>query len=165
MDLWCSRPAWSTNWVSGQPGLERETLSWNKSQHNASINVLVLCLCHSNHKFQMGTFLQPGSKIRPWKWWCSHSTTWHCNPEVCYNGITCRNLQMTPTILGHVHKNLKIIGGCVLWYFWKQGVVINTSNYSTQKAEMREFWIQDYPELHSKTFSPKQEFLNIVTSE
>jgi hypothetical protein len=24
------RPAWSTEWVPGQPGLHRETLSWNK---------------------------------------------------------------------------------------------------------------------------------------
>jgi hypothetical protein len=27
-----SRPAWSTEWVPGQPGLHRETLSWKKKQ-------------------------------------------------------------------------------------------------------------------------------------
>jgi hypothetical protein len=27
-----SRPAWSTEWVPGQPGLHRETLSWKKQQ-------------------------------------------------------------------------------------------------------------------------------------
>jgi hypothetical protein len=25
-----SKPAWSTEWVPGQPGLHRETLSWKK---------------------------------------------------------------------------------------------------------------------------------------
>jgi hypothetical protein len=29
-----SRPAWSTNWVPGQPGLYRETLSQNKTKQN-----------------------------------------------------------------------------------------------------------------------------------
>jgi hypothetical protein len=28
-----SRPAWSTEWVPGQPGLHRETLSWKTNQH------------------------------------------------------------------------------------------------------------------------------------
>jgi hypothetical protein len=27
-----SRPAWSTEWVPGQPGLHRETLSWKKKR-------------------------------------------------------------------------------------------------------------------------------------
>jgi hypothetical protein len=32
-----SRPAWSTEWVPGQPGLQRETLSWKtKKQKNCS---------------------------------------------------------------------------------------------------------------------------------
>jgi hypothetical protein len=26
------RPAWSTEWVPGQPGLHRETLSWKKEK-------------------------------------------------------------------------------------------------------------------------------------
>ena len=29
-----SRPAWSTEWVPGQPGLYRETLSRNKTKQN-----------------------------------------------------------------------------------------------------------------------------------
>jgi hypothetical protein len=29
-----SRPAWSTKWVPGQPGLHRETLSQNKTKQN-----------------------------------------------------------------------------------------------------------------------------------
>jgi hypothetical protein len=36
-----SRPAWSTKWVPGQPGLYRETLSWNK-QTNKQTNVVKL---------------------------------------------------------------------------------------------------------------------------
>jgi hypothetical protein len=28
------RPAWSTEWIPGQPGLHRETLSWNKTKQN-----------------------------------------------------------------------------------------------------------------------------------
>jgi hypothetical protein len=27
-----SKPAWSTKWVPGQPGLYRETLSWKKKK-------------------------------------------------------------------------------------------------------------------------------------
>jgi len=30
--LKCSRPAWSTQWVPGQPSLHRETTSWNKQK-------------------------------------------------------------------------------------------------------------------------------------
>jgi hypothetical protein len=29
-----SRPAWSTKWVPGQPGIYRETLSWKKQSKN-----------------------------------------------------------------------------------------------------------------------------------
>jgi hypothetical protein len=38
--LWVvsSRPVWSTEWVPGQPGLHRETLSWNNKQTNNNNN-------------------------------------------------------------------------------------------------------------------------------
>jgi hypothetical protein len=32
-----SRPAWSTKWVPGQPGMHRETLSWKKKKGQSSI--------------------------------------------------------------------------------------------------------------------------------
>jgi hypothetical protein len=32
------RPAWSTKWVPGQPGLYRETLSWKKQKQNKNNN-------------------------------------------------------------------------------------------------------------------------------
>jgi hypothetical protein len=32
-----SRPAWSTNWVPGQPGLHRETLSRRKKKKNREL--------------------------------------------------------------------------------------------------------------------------------
>jgi hypothetical protein len=33
-----SRPAWSTKWVPGQPGLYRETLSWKTKQNKTKQN-------------------------------------------------------------------------------------------------------------------------------
>jgi hypothetical protein len=33
-----SRPAWSTKWVPGQPGLHRETLFWTNKQSNKQTN-------------------------------------------------------------------------------------------------------------------------------
>jgi hypothetical protein len=33
-----SRPAWSTEWVPGQPGLHRETLSWKKIKKGKQTN-------------------------------------------------------------------------------------------------------------------------------
>ena len=42
-----SRPAWSTEWVPGQPALYRETLSWRKNRFSASeTSKLVKCLPH-----------------------------------------------------------------------------------------------------------------------
>jgi hypothetical protein len=35
-----SRPAWTTEWVSGQPGLHRETLSW-KTKTNKQTKMLI----------------------------------------------------------------------------------------------------------------------------
>jgi hypothetical protein len=34
VDLLSSRPAWFTERVPGQPGLQKETLSWKKKQKN-----------------------------------------------------------------------------------------------------------------------------------
>jgi hypothetical protein len=34
-----SRPAWSIEWVSGQPGIHRETLSWKNKNKNKTKNV------------------------------------------------------------------------------------------------------------------------------
>jgi hypothetical protein len=33
-----SRPAWSTKWAPGQPGIYRETLSWNKQTNKQTKN-------------------------------------------------------------------------------------------------------------------------------
>jgi hypothetical protein len=40
-----SRPAWSTKWVPGQPGLFRETLSWekNKTKHSSVAPLSIVC--------------------------------------------------------------------------------------------------------------------------
>lgn len=61
--------AWSTEFQDNQGEMEKLFFKKTKEAAYASINVLVLCLCHSNHEFQfqMGTVLQPGSKIRPRK--------------------------------------------------------------------------------------------------
>jgi hypothetical protein len=37
-----SRPVWSTEWVPGQPGLYRETLSWKTTKTNKQTNSLFL---------------------------------------------------------------------------------------------------------------------------
>jgi hypothetical protein len=34
-----SRPAWSTKWVPGQPGLHRETLSWKRNNKKFSLTL------------------------------------------------------------------------------------------------------------------------------
>ena len=51
----CSRPAWSTEWVPGQPGLHRETLSQktnkqtNKQQQQQQKSVLGFCVHYLSH--------------------------------------------------------------------------------------------------------------------
>jgi hypothetical protein len=51
------RPAWSTEWVPGQPELHRETLSWKKNCYTFySVWYMFVCVClcvsmyHSVHK-------------------------------------------------------------------------------------------------------------------
>jgi hypothetical protein len=39
-----SRPAWSTKWVPGQPGLYRETLSWKTKQTNKQTKTKKECV-------------------------------------------------------------------------------------------------------------------------
>ena len=41
-----SRPAWSTKWVPGQPGLYKETLSWKKNTVLFAIQLKRLGFCH-----------------------------------------------------------------------------------------------------------------------
>jgi hypothetical protein len=48
-----SRPAWSSKWVPGQPGLYRETLSWKKTKTNKQTN--------KQKEFSRGSYA-----VRPW---------------------------------------------------------------------------------------------------
>jgi hypothetical protein len=46
-----SRPAWSTQWVPGQPGLHRETLSWRKKNKKKSIYFFYYATVYFNSLF------------------------------------------------------------------------------------------------------------------
>ena len=61
-----SRPAWSTEWVPGQPELHRETLSWKKNYF--ILYIWVLCL-HAH--------LCPDEYLLPWiPWTRSYRQLW-----------------------------------------------------------------------------------------
>jgi hypothetical protein len=113
IDLWYLRPAWSIDPVSRTArATQRNPVSKkqkNKNQKNkkpacASVNVLVLSLWHSNHEFQTGMFLQPGSKIRPRKWWCRHST-----PDTAILSKLADDIYHFRTD----EQNIKMMGCCV----------------------------------------------------
>jgi hypothetical protein len=54
------RTAWSTEWVSGQPGLHRETLSWQnkKQKQNQKQNKTTFCFSASPHCLCTSTVLK-----------------------------------------------------------------------------------------------------------
>jgi Tfp pilus assembly major pilin PilA len=71
-----SRPAWSTKWVPGQPGLHRETLSWkattttttkkNKTKKGGKITF-------TTHRFSIEYFLET-YQFRLYHWYYSRGS-------------------------------------------------------------------------------------------
>jgi hypothetical protein len=55
-----SRPAWSTKWVPGQPGLYRETLSWTTPPKKEEVKTLYRCITLQPSKRGNVLMLQEG---------------------------------------------------------------------------------------------------------
>jgi hypothetical protein len=89
-----SRPAWSTEWVPGQPGLHRETLS-----HKTKQNKTKKCTASTN-VFQFLYFLL---------WHCS----WHCSGTDINKPLMYLNKFDDP---GHIPITLSILN-LIIWTY------------------------------------------------
>jgi hypothetical protein len=80
-----SRPAWSTEWVPGQPGLYRETLSWKKnSNHHFSVsseldgprNQIWVCYQNDETDINWGTLKKQNQYKSNFSHGCYHKYNW-----------------------------------------------------------------------------------------
>jgi hypothetical protein len=101
-----SRPAWSTEWVPGQPELHRETLSQkkNKKQKNKTKKQRQLSRIHPPAKLLLGGYREPRAahewarerqeargvcNFRPSSWDLPLTSRWHCCRVLSSTEVLC----------------------------------------------------------------------------